>query len=74
MMVLIVEQSVECEFAREAEVFGKNLPDCQFILTLARTRAAAAESRRLTSQKTWTPDQDTDFYMSSQLEVFRVVC
>jgi hypothetical protein len=31
MMMMIVEQSVECELAGEAEVHGENLPQCHFL-------------------------------------------
>jgi hypothetical protein len=31
MMMMIVEQSVECEFAGETEVFRENLPQCHFV-------------------------------------------
>jgi hypothetical protein len=30
-MMMIVEQSVECELAGETEVFGENLPQCHFV-------------------------------------------
>jgi hypothetical protein len=31
MMMMIVQQSVECELAGEAEVLGKSLPQCHFV-------------------------------------------
>jgi hypothetical protein len=31
MMVVIVEQSVECELAGETEVLGENLPQFHFV-------------------------------------------
>jgi hypothetical protein len=31
MMIMIVEQSVECEFSGETEVLRKNLPQCHFV-------------------------------------------
>jgi hypothetical protein len=30
MMMMIVEQSLECELAEEIEVLGENLSQCQF--------------------------------------------
>jgi hypothetical protein len=30
-MMMIVEQSMECELAGETEVLGKNLPQCHFV-------------------------------------------
>jgi hypothetical protein len=54
MMMMIVEQLVGCEFARETEVLGKNLPQRHFVhhksyMICARTLAAAVGSRRLTA-------------------------
>jgi hypothetical protein len=55
MMVVIVEQSVECELTGETEVLGENLPQCHFFhhnpigFYRVRTWAAAAGSRRLTA-------------------------
>jgi hypothetical protein len=31
MMMMIVDQSVECELAEETEVLGENLPQCRFV-------------------------------------------
>jgi hypothetical protein len=31
MMMMIVEQSVECELAGKTEVLGENLPQCHFV-------------------------------------------
>jgi hypothetical protein len=31
MMMMIVEQSVECELIGETEVLGENLPQCHFV-------------------------------------------
>jgi hypothetical protein len=31
MMMMIVEQSVECELARETEISGENMPQCHFV-------------------------------------------
>jgi hypothetical protein len=31
MMMMIVEQWVECELAGKTEVLGKNLPQCNFV-------------------------------------------
>jgi hypothetical protein len=31
MMMMIEEQSVECELAGETEVLGENLPQCHFV-------------------------------------------
>jgi hypothetical protein len=31
MMMMIVEQSVECELAEETEVLGENMPRCPFV-------------------------------------------
>jgi hypothetical protein len=31
MMIVSVEQSVECELAGETEGFGENLPQCHFV-------------------------------------------
>jgi hypothetical protein len=31
MMMIIVEQSVECELTGETEVLGENLPQCHFV-------------------------------------------
>jgi hypothetical protein len=31
MIMMIVEQSIECEFAEESEVLEENLPQCQFV-------------------------------------------
>jgi hypothetical protein len=31
MMMMIVEQSLECELARETEVLGENLPQYHFV-------------------------------------------
>jgi hypothetical protein len=49
MMMMNMEQSVECELAGETEVLGENLPQCHFVhhkshMTWARTRAAALGS------------------------------
>jgi hypothetical protein len=30
-MMMIVEQSVECELAEETEVLGEHLPQCHFV-------------------------------------------
>jgi hypothetical protein len=30
-MMMIMEQSVECELAGETEVLGENLPQCNFV-------------------------------------------
>jgi hypothetical protein len=37
MMMMIVEQSVECELAGEAEVFGENLSQCHFVYHKSHT-------------------------------------
>jgi hypothetical protein len=51
MMMMIVEQSVECELAGETEVLGENLPPVPLCppqishdLTWARTQPAAVEA------------------------------
>jgi hypothetical protein len=31
MIIMMVEQSVECELAGETEVLGENLPHCHFV-------------------------------------------
>jgi hypothetical protein len=31
MIMMIVEQSVECELAGKAKVLGENLPQCHFV-------------------------------------------
>jgi hypothetical protein len=31
MMIMIVEQLVECELAGKTEVLGENLPQCHFV-------------------------------------------
>jgi hypothetical protein len=55
-MMLIVEQSVECELAGETEVLGEKIasmslcpPQITHKLNRARTRAAAVGSRQLNS-------------------------
>jgi hypothetical protein len=46
-MMMIMEQSVECELAGETDVLGENLPQCHFVQH--KWRAAAVGSRLLTA-------------------------
>jgi hypothetical protein len=61
-MMVIVEQSVECELAGETELVGENLPQCHFVHHKSHMTAAVG-SRRLTAWAMARPDGDINYFL-----------